>query len=73
MYIVCNHIQGMNVMAADKVRRGWSQVWMWVVGEIGMGLGNVLGNRVVYLFWYPSWDASLKASHWYPSWDTLSI
>ena len=46
---------------------------MWAVGEIGMGLGDVLGNRVVYLFRYPSRDASLKVSHWYPSRDTLSL
>ena len=55
-------------MAVDGVGQ-----WMWVVGEIGMGLGNVLGNQVVCLFRYPSWDASLEASHWYPSRDTLSV
>ena len=36
---------GVNVMTVDGVRQ-----WMWAVGEIGMGLGNVLGNRVVCLF-----------------------
>ena len=63
VYVVCNHIQGVNVMAVDGVGQ-----WMWAVGEIGTGLGDVLGNRVVCLFLrYPSWDASLKASHRYPS------
>ena len=45
VYVVCNHIQGMNVMAADGVGQ-----WMWVVGEISTGLGDVLGNRVFCLF-----------------------
>ena len=63
VYVVCNHIQGVNVMTADGVGQ-----WMWAVGEIGTGLGNVLGNQVVCLFLrYPSRDASLKALHWYPS------
>ena len=48
VYVVCNHIQGVNVMAVDGVGQ-----WMWAVGEIGTGLGNVLGNRVVCLFRYP--------------------
>ena len=39
VYVVCNHIQGVNVMVADGVGQ-----WMWAVGEIGMGLGDVLGN-----------------------------
>ena len=60
--VVVTMYMGVNVMSADGVRQ-----WMWAVGEIGTGLGNVLGNRVVYLFRYPSRDASLKASHRYPS------
>ena len=36
---------GVNVMVVDGVRQ-----WMWAVGEIGTGLGNVLGNRVICLF-----------------------
>ena len=43
--IVVTVYMGVNVMVADGVRQ-----WMWAVGEIGTGLGNVLGNRVVCLF-----------------------
>ena len=57
-----NHVHGRECHGG-----GWSWAWMWAVGEIGTGLGNVLGNRVICLFWYPSRDASLKVSHQYPS------